>query len=105
MPHLLVLQQPTIRADNMIFLTPVKNNIMNGTFSRLLYSTPNFTTNGLCVKSTSSEIEALVLSGYHSKKQVHSYFSGTFKPSVLKISGVWETATEIGIAYKFIHSF
>jgi hypothetical protein len=91
---------------HVVFLHPIKNIIMNGTFSRLLYATDLFTTNGLYVNHahTIAEVEREILHAYGSPKAQHIYFKHCVpKRAILKISGIWESPTEYGIAYKIIN--
>ena len=69
------------------FVAPVKNNVIeNSLFSRIVYSTDHYSMNGLYIKRHSlAQIQAI---------ETHS---------ILKISGVWESETGYGLAYKFIH--
>lgn len=92
--------------SHVVFMHPIKNIIMNGTFSRLLYTTDTFTTNGFYVNHTPniSDIERDILTAYGSSKTRHIYFKHcVHKKSILKISGIWESPTEVGIAYKIIN--
>jgi hypothetical protein len=92
--------------SHVVFMHPIKNIIMNGTFSRLLYTTDIFTTNGLFVNHTPNiaDMERDILAAYGSSKTQHLYFKHcTHKKSILKISGIWESPTEYGIAYKIIN--
>ena len=93
------------------FSTVVKNNIIDDSlFSRLLYSTDIYTTNGLYLRNFTkeklAEIENDILSAYRSnKKKIYTLSDHTTNNSLLKISGVWETNTSIGLAFKFSHLF
>lgn len=152
--------------NNVYFLDPIRNNIMNnGSFIRIIYSTPTFVLNGLFLLV---KIDSIVLEKYFNKlkcsfninecstlidelklieenilKKIQTNKIKRYKihdqlitgnirifinnnensnimsdndylfqqntitklhnnTFILKISGLWETDTEIGITYKFI---
>jgi len=145
-----------ITLSNLFFLERKTNIIMDGNFTKLMYSTEWFTLNGLYIlfpveltsveKNTNksfirinpyhpgnlsiiqdfSKIELRILEQYkhcyRSKAKISNYlskqlYSGTVKiykdyysvdvkkPNpqyMIKISGVWETADNIGLTYKLI---
>jgi hypothetical protein len=108
---LLVIQTSSYTPTAIHMSSAVKNNVIeNSLFTRLFYSTKNFTTNGLFLKnftqSQIKQIEANLLKLYDSEKEPSfSACEQTTTNAVLKISGIWENETKIGLAYKFIHSF
>jgi hypothetical protein len=144
-----------IETQNIYFLDSKKNIIMDGQFTKIIYSDAFLTTNGIAVlipfASTSldktynksilkfntgdstniriinelTRLEQFILEYY--KRTTHNtkvttttltdhIWSGTVKvyrditsiPSnpkyVLKISGIWEDQTRIGLTYKFMES-
>lgn len=108
----------------LFFLPPVKNNlIVNSIFTRIIYSPPMISFNGLYLSIPFSEIsqpvilqklndiENDILSVYTSsnkKKNLHIKQLLLYKLSqitdkvILKISGIWESETAFGLAYKLI---
>jgi hypothetical protein len=109
----------------LFLLPPVKNNlIVNSTFTRIIYSPPMIAFNGLylsipffeIVQSSMlqklNEIENDILSVYtcssSKKKNLHIKQLILYKLShitdtvILKISGIWESETAFGLAYKLI---
>jgi hypothetical protein len=98
--------------EHVFFTPPVKNNLIDrGLFSRIIYSTPDYTVNGIYLKGLTranlKTIETELLTNYRTKKTKcatlctlpHYNWDSHF----LKISGIWETETSVGIAFKFIH--
>jgi hypothetical protein len=93
------------------FMSSVKNAILEqSSFVRILYSHPSFTMNGLFLvlnsKTDVSKIERDILAAHRTKKQV-TYAITRFEPQprlILKISGIWETDTACGLAYKFLRA-
>ncbi len=91
------------------FMPPVKNAILeNSSFVRLLYSHPSFTMNGLFLELTAAsdvlKIERDILAAHRTTKQ-RTYAITKFDPQmrlILKISGIWETDTACGVAFKFL---
>ena len=99
------------KAHCINFTNGVKNNVLEDSmFSRLLYSTEVFTTNGLYLrnfgKDQLSRIEADILLAYGSPKtKTFSLVEHMSSCTLVKISGVWESATAVGLAFKFSHLF
>ena len=91
------------------FVTPVKNNVIeNSLFSRIVYSTDHYSMNGLYIKRHSlaqmQAIETDIMQAYGcAKSKAQSIGAHYSAHSILKISGVWESETGYGLAYKFIH--
>jgi hypothetical protein len=107
-----------------IFLLPsVKNNLIsNSLFTRIIYSTPYIAFNGLFLSIPNqtffypttldilNTIENSILSIYNcpKKKVLHLKQVLTYKLHqindniIIKISGIWESETAYGIAYKII---
>ena len=108
---LLIISADEYKEYYVNFITPVKNNILEDSlFSRLLYSTDIFTTTGLYLRNYSKdkllEIETDLLQSYRSSKtKVYSLTDHAANNSLLKISGIWESNSSIGLAYKFSHLF
>jgi hypothetical protein len=97
----------------IIFLQPVKNNMMDhGTFIRILYSTTNTTFNGIFIhiqKETTQDICAIekdVLKAYITTKHpiysIEKQVGRHPSKKILKISGIWENDTSYGLAYKIL---
>jgi hypothetical protein len=109
----------------LFLLPPVKNNLIaNSLFTRIIYSPPMIAFNGLYLSIPSSEIvqttflnklheiENDILSVYScsssKKKNLHIKQLFIYKSSqitdkvILKISGIWESETAFGLAYKLI---
>ena len=107
----------------LFLLPPVKNNlIMNSIFTRIIYSPPMISFNGLYLSIPFTEnqsfiqklheIENDILSVYTCSstkkknlqiKQLISYkISNITNKVILKISGIWESETSFGLAYKLI---
>lgn len=102
-----ILILTTFDIGHVVFLPPIKNVIMKGTFSRVLYTTETFTTTGFYIRTMDiAAIERSMLTAYGSTKSQHLYFKHfTPKPYLIKISGVWESSMEYGLVYKIIHLF
>lgn len=122
----LVLDYDTLNTNNIYFNDSIKNTIMdNSKFIRILYSDENIILNGLFLKIYKIEnininimlekinlIENNLLSRYNKNKykvnKIREQLNYLFKKKtqdkifILKISGIWETETMIGITYKFI---
>ena len=135
----------SFEVNNVFFQEKKKNIIMDGTFTKLLYSMPNisifglffdFTINGKIINNklyafnvneNNNTINELVniekkllkmyTNIYNIDKRVvsilkNNLFQGLLKvftkreivkkKYVLKISGIWETSSEIGITYKLL---
>jgi hypothetical protein len=110
--------------NQYVFLLPsVKNNLIsNSLFTRIIYSTPYIAFNGLFLSipnqsffypttlDTLNSIENNILSIYNcnKKKILHLKQILTYKLQqitnniIIKISGIWESDTSYGIAYKII---
>ena len=139
---LVVLPIHDYKQEHITFLTPVKNNIIDGYFTRILYTDPivtirgiyiHFPLKGYVIESMShKQIYTFDLQLNHPmienmmkiEKNILEKFSSTKEPKyviteqlqqkylkinhldnttlVLKISGIWETSTTCGIAYKFV---
>ena len=107
----------------LFLLPPVKNNlIINSIFTRIIYSPPMISFNGLYLSIPFSdsvqsiqkihEIENDILSAYtccsNKKKNMQIKQLILYKISnitdkvILKISGIWESESSFGLAYKLI---
>jgi hypothetical protein len=108
---LLLLPASAYTPEFVYFSTPVKNNIIeDSSFIRITYSTPNYTMSGVYLRNFTMAqlhfIEYDLLTAYNpTKGKTFSLCDHSTHHSMLKISGVWETATNIGLAYKFNHVF
>ena len=91
------------------FVPAVKNNVMeNSIFSRIIYSTETYTMNGIYLKKhTLAQLQAIeddLMAAYASTKSKAGGLCAHYMANtVLKISGVWESETACGLAFKFIH--
>ena len=111
---LLLLQPPSFNDQYIVFLDPIKNNVIeNSVFIRIIYSPPEIVFNGIFISLSDStynelyQIEKNIISKYKSSKTHRYIFSEMqlFKPQLvgyLKISGLWENNYAVGIAYKII---
>jgi hypothetical protein len=97
----------------VIFMPPVKNNMMDGgLFIRILYSPINVVLNGLFIYIRSESFEDIcvmerdVLKSYETSKRpiysVERNINKYLNKKILKISGIWENDTTYGLAYKLI---
>jgi hypothetical protein len=108
---LLILSADDYAPPCVTFSAAVKNNILDDSlFIRLLYSTADYTTNGLYLRNYTKEklvfIEKDILDAYKSSKtKTVSLAEHAAVNSMLKVSGVWESTNAIGLAYKFSHLF
>ena len=108
---LLITEASQYTPSGIFFTTSVKNNIIEkGLFTRILYSTATYTTNGLYLKDFTraqlKRVEQDILSAYRSPKVRSTTLAvlpqGFWAGKVLTVSGIWETNTSYGLAYKFI---
>ena len=110
-PMLLLLPASAYTPEFVYFSMPVKNNIIeDSSFIRITYSTSHYTMAGVYLRNFSMTqlhfIENDLLTAYNpTKNKTLSLCDHSTHHSMLKISGVWETATNIGLAYKFNHLF
>lgn len=150
----IILNANTFSMSDIVIADKKRNVVIDGLFSKIIYSTENVTLSGIYINipvialklvkcdndiflqynlsdSTNiriiqelSKIEYLLLDYYKKFNNIHSNIStsmtrrlqsGKFKISsinradltknmkiVIKISGIWETANEIGLAVKFV---
>lgn len=118
--NVFALQLHTYNPDQFFFLEPKPNIIIEGTFSKVIYTHKDFTMNGIYMyippdyKMTEAvrRLETNILLQYakhnNTKKEP---FLGSFKKqripdnnierTVLNISGVWENESHFGITYKW----
>ncbi len=94
----------------VIYSPLVKNNVIDGaSFARIMYSTPVYTTHGIALVQTSGDvfrgIEKVLLQQLNPKKDIVCTVLPTkgLEGYCIKISGVWETGTTMGLALKLIH--
>ena len=125
----LVLNHDEISYNNIFFNDAIKNTVINDSnFIKIIYSNKDFILNGIYIKiniyknnntniiNTIDKLEKYILTLYNnikicnykikdqliylitklntSNKNMFSY--------ILKISGIWETHSSIGLTYKFI---
>jgi len=97
----------------VIFMPPVKNNMMDGgIFIRILYSPINVVLNGLFVNIRNESFEDIctierdILRSYTTNKRpvysIERNLNKYLSKRILKISGIWENDTTYGLAYKLI---
>lgn len=110
-----------IEISNIVIMPPIKNNIIdNGVFYKLLYTNQYFIMNGLYIyireirdiydivetNNKLSHIEDYILSKIPniSNKEysfkVNDFIQKIHYPSLIKMSGIWENSSTIGISYK-----
>ena len=102
---------PSVCPHQIIRLPVVKNTIIhNSTFSKLLYSDSTVTMDAiyLCTSTSTNydDVEHSILDTYNSNKRrtlgIHKYFAKHTHKKIIKISGIWETETSIGLAFKLM---
>lgn len=108
---MLAISLPKYNRQFIVLLPAVKNNLVEGIFIRLMYSTNNVAFNGLFIyirNETTQDICAIekdILQLHKTAKlpvySVERQIIRTPK-SVLKISGMWENETHYGLVYKCI---
>jgi len=120
---MLLLEHIDSYNTQFLFLLPsVKNNLIaNSLFTRIIYSPPMIAFNGLYLSIHSSDIttsflnklndiENDILSVYSCTKKKNLHIKQLFiykalqitDKVILKISGIWESETAFGLAYKLI---
>ena len=108
---ILVIPAPGFNGSNLFFSPAIKNNVISGLFIRLIYSTHYFSTNGVNVRDFNrvhlKQIERDILTHYQTDKTKCYALARvplTCAGKILSISGIWETETSVGLAFKFIRS-
>ena len=125
----IVLNLHEISYENIFFNDSIKNTVINNsTFIKILYSNHDIVLNGIYVKvdinknnnniiiNSLDTLEKYILTNFNNNK-LHNYKikeqinyliaklnnsnKNTFS-YMLKISGIWETDSLIGLTYKFI---
>ena len=118
--NVFALQLESYTPHQFFFLEPKPNIIIDGTFTKIIYTSEDFTLNGIYIfipqdnklTDTIRRLETNILAQYvsHSNTQ-KEYFIGLFKKqrvpeytikTVLNISGVWENESHFGITYKWM---
>ena len=100
------------------FLNTKKNLLMDGNFTKVMYSNEYISTNGLyivfnnpnniteSIKMIETDILIYYKNMYNLNKKIissiRSYKYNNEGHVLFKISGIWETESEIGITYKFL---
>jgi len=125
----IVVNLDEISYENIFFNDSIKNTVIdNSTFSKLLYSNRDIVLNGIYIKVDINKnnnnniitnlniLEKQILTNFNNHKlhnykikdqinhlitKLHISNKNTFS-YMLKISGIWETNTIIGLTYKFI---
>lgn len=97
---------------NIVIMSAVKNNVIDdGLFHKLLYSNKHFIMNGIYIYTNNitdklETIENYILSKIpNTEMKEYSYKINEFVkkisyPTLIKMSGVWENNTTIGVSYK-----
>lgn len=119
----LVLDNNNYNINNIYYYDAVKNTVMDDSkFVRIIYSDNNIILNGIYLKLEVDKImqdnnyieklESEILRKYNNKKLVSNklndqiqYYIKKYTNAILilKISGIWETDTMIGLTYKLIY--
>jgi len=105
---LLTLRPEQFMLHFVHFVPPVKNIIIpKSVFSCIVYSAPTFSTRGIFLQLQPHDhvgaIEQAILQAYSTcKRKVFSLNRELRTSFVLKISGIWETDENCGVAYRFI---
>ena len=119
----LVLDNNNYNINNIYYYDAVKNTVMDDSkFVRIIYSDNNIILNGIYLKLEVEKImednnyieklESEILRKYNNKKLVSNklndqiqYYIKKYTNAILilKISGIWETDTMIGLTYKLIY--
>ena len=128
----LVLRLNEISYNNIFFYESVKNTVMNdSSFIRIIYSNNDIILNGIYIKidvlknvkntdllDEVDKLEKTILNQYSSDKlhsnklrdqlnyhisKINNNTKDILYSYLLKISGIWETDTIIGLTYKFIY--
>lgn len=119
------LQLHTYNPNQFFFLEPKPNIIIDGTFTKVIYTHEDFTMNGIYIHippenvtvESVRRLESNILHQYaRHTNNMKEYFIGSFKKqripehnnnnnnerTVLNISGVWENESHFGITYKWM---
>lgn len=118
--NVFALQLHSYNPSQFFFLEPKPNIIIEGTFSKVIYTHEDFTMNGIYIhippdyKLTEAvrRLETNILLQYAKHNNIKKeLFLGSFKKqrlpennierTVLNISGVWENESHFGITYKW----
>jgi hypothetical protein len=109
--YFVVLPASDYNAAHLFFAPTVKNTILEkGLFTRILYSSHYFTTNGVYLKDftrqTLKQLETDVLTAFRTPKTKCITLSvlpqSCWAGKTLAVSGIWETETSVGLAFKFV---
>jgi len=103
--------------NHIYFLEPKPNLLIQGTFTKMIYTGEDFTINGIYLYNTLNEnlletFETEVLDHYAkhtntSKEPTKHVLTSPHKRSssqILKLSGVWENETNYGLTCKWIET-
>lgn len=118
--NVFALQLHSYNPSQFFFLEPKPNIIIEGTFSKVIYTHEDFTMNGIYIHIPSDyrlteavrRLETNILLQYAKHNNIKKeLFLGSFKKqrlpennierTVLNISGVWENESHFGITYKW----
>ena len=107
----LILPMSEYNRAYLFFAPTVKNNIIEkGLFTRILYSSNFFVTNGIYMKdftrSHLKQLEEDILESFSTSKikciTLASLPQSCWTGKTLTVSGIWETDSTVGLAFKFI---
>ena len=137
--YICTVQIQNIHVENISFLEAKMNTMIEGTFTKIMYATPDFTATGIFIDVLNEmepqyqnklervqlyhKLEQSILSNYVSffdvrhKNPVYSITNSMQNETckihhctdesasdlIMKISGIWETAREYGIAFKIFN--
>jgi hypothetical protein len=105
----MILLLPEVHLEHIILLQPVKNTIIhNSVFSKIIYSDDCISLDAIYVKQSSikfpTDFEHSILNLYSTSKRhvvgLEKYMAKHPLKPILKISGIWETDTAIGLVTK-----
>ena len=110
--YFVVLPASEYNSAHLFFAPTVKNNLLEGgLFTRILYSNHFFSMNGIYLKDftrqTLKQVELDILSAFRTPK-IKCTTLGVLPQScwaggkTLAVSGIWETETSVGLAFKFV---
>lgn len=111
----------TYNKNHIYFLEPKPNLLIQGIFTKMIYTGEDFTINGIYLYNTLNEnlleeFETQVLDHYanhtNTRKEPSKYALNAVSPhkksrsssQILKLSGVWENETNYGLTFKWIET-
>jgi predicted nucleotidyltransferase len=107
-----VMSLAQFKIENIFLLEKKDNIIIDGYFTKIIYSNNYITLNGIYLKINLNDkiynIENMILEYYRSvtnsnkKCYLSIYKQLKFRTVILKISGIWENSDSYGLTYKFL---